>query len=176
MSIIIGIALAALTIILRLVPHSPNFVPVAALALWAGAYLPKKWGVLVPMAVMFISDAIIGFYDWRLMLVVYASFAIMFFVGMWVRNNKSVSRVVLGSLSGSMFFFLATNFAVWAMSSWYAHNFTGLMEAYAMGAPFFRNTVLGDLFYNGMFFGVYALAEAFIRRKSSVFDLGAHVG
>jgi len=176
MAIIAGVVFAVLALILRLVPHSPNFVPVAALALWAGAYLPKRWGMTVPLAVMLASDALIGFYDWRLMFVVYASFALAVFVGWWVRKNRSVARVVVGSLVGSMFFFLATNFAVWAFSSWYPHNLAGLFETYAMGAPFFRNTVLGDLFYSGVLFGSYALIKAFAKCKAGSLDLNPRVG
>ncbi len=176
MALIAGIIFALFTVLIRLTPHAPNFVPVAALALWAGTYLPKKWGVVTPIAVMLVSDALIGFYDWRLMLVVYISFALTVLIGWWVKGNKSVSRVILGSLTGSMFFFLATNFAVWALSSWYPHNLAGLLDAYVMGAPFFRNTLAGDLFYNGVFFGSYVFAVTIVAKKLRSLDLGARLG
>jgi len=38
----------------RLIPHPPNFAPIAAMALFGGAYFSKKWAAfLVPIAAMF---------------------------------------------------------------------------------------------------------------------------
>ncbi len=165
MTIIIGIFFALLTAVIRILPHAPNFVPAAALGLWAGSYLPKKTGLALPLLIMFSSDALIGFYDWRLMLVVYASIAITVPIGWLVRKHLSIKSVILGSLTGSLFFFLTTNFAVWVFSSWYPHTFSGLLYAYTMGLPFARNTFIGDLFYNGVFFSTYALVTALYLRK-----------
>ncbi|HUY69803.1 MAG TPA: DUF6580 family putative transport protein [Candidatus Tyrphobacter sp.] len=166
MALVAGIIFAFLTLVLRLEPHSPNFVPVAALALWAGAYLPRKIGFVFPLAVMFVSDAFIGFYDWRLMIVVYASFAAIIAVGWWVGKDKSLGRIFLASLAGSVLFYLATNFGVWALSSWYPKTAGGLADAYLLAIPFFRNTLAGDLFFNGVFFGSYALALFLSRLKT----------
>lgn len=175
MALVAGIIFVVFTIILRLVPHAPNFVPVAALALWAGVYFPKKWGLIAPIAVMFISDALIGFYDWRLMLVVYVSFIITGFIGWLIKNNPSVAKIAMGSLAGSMLFFIATNFAVWALSSWYPHTLYGLIDAYTMGIPFLRNTLVGDLFYSGLFFGSYAFATIFAKHRAGSLDLSPRV-
>ena len=51
--------------------------------------------------------------------------------------------------------FIITNFGVWATGRMYAKNFSGLVEAYAMGLPFFRNTLVGDVFFNLLFFAGY---------------------
>jgi hypothetical protein len=37
----------------------------------------------------------------------------------------------------------------------YAPGFTGLVQSYIAGLPFFLNGILGDLFYNTLFFGAY---------------------
>ena len=34
----------------RLIPHPPNFVAMGALALYAGARLPRRWAIEVPLA------------------------------------------------------------------------------------------------------------------------------
>ena len=39
----------------------------------------------------------------------------------------------------------------------YTKSISGLAECYYLAIPFFRNTVLGDLVYSGIFFGVYNL-------------------
>jgi hypothetical protein len=46
--------------LMRLVPHVPNFAPIAAIALFAGAYLDKRIVPWVPLGIMIVSDLIIG--------------------------------------------------------------------------------------------------------------------
>lgn len=150
--IIVGIILFAA--IMRLIPHYPNFTPIAAIALFGGAHLGKKWlAFFVPLFALFLSDLIIGFHAW--MLPVYVSFAIVVLVGHQIRNSISVGSVFLASVSSSMLFFLVTNFAVWVGSPYYVQSFAGLMQSYTMGIPFFHTALLGDLFYNSVFFGSF---------------------
>jgi len=40
----------------------------------------------------------------------------------------------------------------------YPKNPGGLLSCYAAGIPFFRNTILGDLFYCGLMFGSFEFA------------------
>ncbi len=150
---------ALLTVLLRLLPHAPNFTPVGALALLAGTHLPKRWGLVLPVLVLGISDFFIGFYDYRLMLAVYGSFLVIVVLGGLLRVKVSSLRVGFGALGGSVLFFLFTNFAVWAFSSWYPLTLGGLISAYAMGIPFFKMTLLGDLFYSTVFFGAYEVIK-----------------
>ena len=37
----------------------------------------------------------------------------------------------------------------------YPHTLAGLAESYVAGLPFFRNTLVGDLFFTGVIFGTY---------------------
>lgn len=148
-----------LTLILRLAPHAPNFVPIGALALFIGAYFPKRWGLLIPIAVLSLSDLFIGFYDYRLMIVVYSAFFLMAGVGRLMHGKASALRIGLGAIGGSGIFFLTTNFAVWMLSSWYPPTIEGLVAAYTMGLPFLRMTLLGNLFYTTAFFGAYELVK-----------------
>ncbi|MFW5758311.1 MAG: DUF6580 family putative transport protein [Bacteroidota bacterium] len=148
--IIAGIILFAA--IMRLIPHYPNFTPIAAIALFGGAHLGKKWlSFFVPLFALFLSDLIIGLHAW--MLPVYISFALVVVIGNQIRNSIGVGSVFLASVSSSMLFFLITNFAVWIGSPYYAQSFAGLMQSYTMGLPFFHTALLGDLFYNSVFFG-----------------------
>jgi hypothetical protein len=140
----------------RLFPHPPNFAPVAAISLFSGFYF-RKYFILIPIAVMLISDIFIGLYDWRLMAAVYVSFILVSLIGILMRKNKSVMSLVGCSLAGSILFFVLTNFAVWAFSPWYHHSSQGLMQCYAMAIPFFKNTLAGDLFYASVIFGCYEI-------------------
>jgi len=153
----VGISIAA-----RLLPHPPNFTPIAALALFAGVYASRvsKWYLLLPLGVMLVSDMFIGFYEWRIMAMVYTSFFIIGLGGLLIRKYKNVGTIMLGALGASFLFYLATNFAVWAFTGMYAPTLDGLMLSYAMAIPFFKFTVLGNALYVGVFFGIYEFATS----------------
>lgn len=142
-------------IVLRLMPHPANFAPIAAMALFGGVYLNKKYALIVPLAAMFLSDIFLGFHN--TMLFVYGSFLLTGVVGLWLRKHKTLPVVAGATLLSSLLFFLITNFGVWLVGGLYPKTFAGLVNAYFYAIPFFRNTVIGDLFYVGLFFGSYEL-------------------
>lgn len=150
---------APFSVILHYLPHIPNFAPIAALALFSGTYLNKKYALIIPIVAMLIADYFIGFYNPYVMASVYGSFILIGLIGIWLKSHKTLSNIIGGCLSGSIIFFLVTNFAVWAIPhSWYPHNIQGLLDCYLMALPFFRNTIVGDIFYVTIFFGAYELA------------------
>jgi hypothetical protein len=161
--IIISIVLIASGVVGRLAPHPWNFAPLCAIALFAGVYLGGRYALLVPVIAMLIGDVFIGFYSWPLMLTVYGSYMFAGMLGVVIRKYKSAEMIVAGSLIGSVIFFLLTNWAVWQFSPWYAKTWTGLVECYTLALPFFRNTVLGDLFFVSVLFGAYELAKFWIK-------------
>ena len=141
-----------LAVIARLVPHAPNFAPIGGLALFSGANFKNKIALLIPLSAMFISDIFLGFH--KTVPYVYVSFIIIALIGGLIKNNKWQS-LALASLTSSVLFFLITNLGVWATGTMYVKNLDGLLQSYAMGLPFFRNTVLSDLFYSFSFFYGY---------------------
>lgn len=147
------IAIVCMAIVLRLLPHSPNVAPIAALALFSGAMIPNRWGFIIPVVALFISDFFLGFH--ATMPFVYGSFIAIALMGTFLKNRISLVKTGMTSIAGSILFFLVTNFGVWATSSMYERTFSGLMRSYQMGIPFFRNTLLGDLFYTALFFFAY---------------------
>jgi len=166
--ILIALALVALAVVTRFMPHLWNFTALTAVALFAGNYLGPRYAVGVVFSAMVLSDFFIGFYDWKLMLIVYGSFAMVGFipsligrVGRGKNQNKkqnlysNTTKVFGMSLLGSILFFLVTNWAVWFFGAMYPADFSGLVSSYVAGLPFFRNAILGDLWYTGVFFGVY---------------------
>jgi len=156
---------------LRIIPHAPNFTPVAVIALFGGTYLTKKMALFLPITAMFVSDIFIGFYEPLLMLSVYGSFVLFALLGFWLKKHKNWFTI-LGSVSVcSLMFFTITNFAVWAFTPWYAKTLSGLAQCYLMAVPFFRNTLLGDLFYASLFFGVYEAVVQFKLKKEVVLCL-----
>jgi len=152
----------------RIFPHPPNFAPVAAISLFSGFYF-RRYFILIPISIMLLSDIFIGFYDWKLMAVVYASFILVSLIGIVLRKNKSIAFLIGGSLLGSILFFILTNFAVWFFGQWYSHNIKGLMECYTLALPFFKNTLAGDMFYMSVIFGCYELLAQPKEKLSFIF-------
>ncbi|MCF8259299.1 MAG: hypothetical protein K9J12_00860 [Melioribacteraceae bacterium] len=156
---IIGLLLfAAIT---RLLPHPPNFAPITAIALFGGVYLSnKKLAFLLPIGVLFITDLILGFH--QTMLFVYAGFAIIVGIGFLLKTKKNSLTIILASFAGSTIFFVITNFAVWALGTYYPKSIDGLMASYVAAIPFFQNAIIGDLVFSGLFFGGFALLEKYV--------------
>jgi hypothetical protein len=157
--------LITLGIAARFLPHPANFAPIGAIAIFSGIYLPKKWAIILPLAAMFFSDLFIGFYAWPIMLSVYVSFIIMGVIGLAVRKNKKLSTILGGTILGSVIFYLVTNGAVWAFGSLYPPTASGLLQSYYMAIPFFRNSLLGDLFYIGVLVGAYEASLALLYKE-----------
>jgi hypothetical protein len=155
--LLLGFVAAAslLTVVLRILPHAPNFTPVGALSLFIGAYFSGKSKFVLPVLIMGVSDFFLGFYDYRLMFVVYGSLLVVVGLGSLMHNRVSSLKIGLGALGGTTLFFLLTNLAVWGLASWYPPTIGGLITAYMMGLPFLKMTLLGDLFYSAVFFGAY---------------------
>ncbi len=132
-----------------------NFSPVAALSLFGAAYLKnKKFAFFVPVAIMFLSDCILGFHS--TMFFTYGSFALISLLGFSIFENKiSSTRVLVASLSASLIFFLVTNFGVWLMQSMYAKNMNGLVDCYIAAIPFLKGSLLGDLIFSAALFGAF---------------------
>ena len=126
---------------LRIVPHPPNFTPVAAMALFAGARFDRmRWALAVPLCAMLLSDlaleAITGHGWHRHMPAVYASFVGCVGLGVVLRRHRGVAATATASLTGSLAFFFVTNFSVWALEAFYPHTVAGLATCYAAALPY----------------------------------------
>lgn len=152
----------------RLLPHPSNFTPLAAIALFGGVYLSKKIAFVLPVVAMAISDIFIGYYEPKLMVSVYGSFILCVILGFWLKKHKRWYTVIGSSILGAVLFFLITNFAVWVFTPWYLKTIPGLIECYLMALPFFRNTLLGDLFYTSCFFGVYEMVRVWVKKRFGI--------
>ena len=142
----------------RLIPHPPNFSPIAALALFGGAqFADKRLAFLVPLAAMFLSDLVLGLHS--LIPVIYGSFALIVCLGFWLRRRQNVWAIGGAAIVGALLFFVLTNFGVWAMGQMYPKTPAGLLDCYVAAIPFFQNTLLSNLFYSALLFGGLAIAE-----------------
>jgi len=156
-----ALSLTALGAIVRLLPHPPNFAPVGAMSLFAGARLPVWQAYLVPLALMAITDPILASYYHvpaysKFQIWVYASFLISVWLGRRLRGTENVPKIAAFTLLNSMQFFVVTNFGSWLWFQAYPRTMTGLADCYAAAIPFFGWTVASDAIYVAVLFGLHA--------------------
>ena len=152
----------------RLLPHWPNVSPVAAMALFGGAYFAdRRMAFIVPFVALFLSDLILGLHD--TMIFVYAGFALTVAIGFLLKDRVTLTNTAFAAVAASVLFFLLTNLGAWMTSGLYVKSVTGLMQAYAAGIPFFQNSLIGNLVYSAVIFAGYA----FLQKNVSVLKKAA---
>jgi hypothetical protein len=156
----LAISLIIIGILLRFIPHTANFTPVAAIAIFAGVYLNKKQALIVPLLLMVISDIFLGMHN--VVIFTWGSFVLVTLLGIWAKNLKTFKAVASTSIVSSVLFYIITNFGVWAMG-WYPQNTKGLIDCYVMGLPFLRTFSIATLVYTIVFFGAYEVIAGRVR-------------
>ena len=142
----------------RLLPHLPNVSPVAAMALFGGAYFAdKRMAFIIPFVALFLSDLFLGLHN--SMIFVYTGFALTVAIGFLLQNRVTITNTAFAMVASSVLFFLLTNFGAWMTSGLYVTSAEGLMQAYVAGIPFFQNSLLGNLVYTAVIFGGYRLLQ-----------------
>jgi hypothetical protein len=158
----LALILLSVGILARFVFHIPNFTPVIAIALFGGFYLDKKYAILLPLALMMITDVFLGLHN--VIPFTWGSLALIAFVGLKARRQKSVTTVAATSLASAVGFFVITNFGVWLATDLYAKNMAGLITCYQMALPFFRALLAGTALYALALFGGYELIAAQVKK------------
>jgi len=152
----------------RVIPGRPyGFAPQIAMAVFGGAILRDlKWSFALPLFSLFISDVLYeilfmagitpiqGFYSGQWLN--YLEIGSVVFIGMLLRKFTWRRFLLCGFLAPTWFFILS-NFTVWAGSSGVLipKNFTGLMETYILGLPFYANSIAATYLFGSIFFSVW---------------------
>jgi len=130
----------------RIIPHPPNFTPIIASAIMAPLLIKDRlFGIAIPIFAMFISDIIIGFYSYQF--VIYSSILVIALVAPMRKNYINLGIMAVG---GSVWFFITTNFAEWIIWDYYPKTFEGLIAAYTLALPFFKNTLISTCLFTGL--------------------------
>jgi len=147
--------LIALAVLGRLLPHPDNIAPLAAIGVFAGAYLDRRLFVLVPLVAALISDLLgPGLYSLQVMFFVYAGLALSALCGRWfLFQRKKLTRLPITVLVSAVAFYLVSNLGPWW--AYYEHSVSGLLTCYANGIPYLFRTLAGDGMYCLIFFGLY---------------------
>jgi hypothetical protein len=156
----LALSLIVIGILLRFAPHAPNFTPIAAIALFSGTYLNKKYALAIPLILMITSDIFIGMHN--VILFTWGGFILITLLGLWIKKHKNTLTVISMSLASSILFYIVSNFGVWLMG-WYPSNLKGLIDCYIMAVPFLRSFTLATILYTTVFFGVYELIARWVR-------------
>jgi hypothetical protein len=142
-----------------------NLAPLAAIALCAAVYFPKRYKFTVPMIALLISDVVLNiYYGFSLLSPFVAShylgFALVGGLGLLLRNRASLKTLLPASVAASVIFYVVTNTISWVFDPGYVKNFGGLLQALTVGLPaysatptwmFFRSSLLSDLFFTLLF-------------------------
>ncbi len=172
---ILGIAggLVAIGLAGRILPHPPNFTPVAAIAIFAGFVLrgdglAGRLAWLVPLAVLILGDLVLGLYHPGVMAAVYLAMLlpVLFGRAMGVRG-VSLFGIGASALGAAVLFFAISNFAVWLFYNTYPHTLAGLWMCYVAALPFFKYTLAGNVVWLAVLFGGHALLTRVWREKSA---------
>jgi hypothetical protein len=168
----------------RLISYNiAGFAPQMAMALFGGAVIKnKKWAFALPLLSLLFSDAVLellfqtnlvvraGLYEgqWQ----TYLCFALVTLFGFLLRNINW-KNVLVFSISGSLLFFITSNFFVWIGGGGFGRpiTFNGMLQCYYDGLAFYRdyglikgfiaNFILGDLIWSAVLFGGYYLILKF---------------
>jgi len=159
-----------------------NFSPIGAVVLLGAAYFARtNTALLVPLGLMWIVDLYLNnvvyaeyFDSFQLLGVpaVYISLVLIILIARYMLKRVNLLNVVGASLMGAVIFYLITNFGSWLADPIYPKNLGGLMQSYQAGIPFFRGTILGNLFFTTLLFFAFEMfsleffTSAFTKKSS----------
>jgi hypothetical protein len=148
-------------------PGVSNFAPIMALTFCGAVYFRDKRLWFVPLIALILSDFYLNHYyavrfgeTWTYSGAVLRllSFAGGLALGWMVAPKRSWLKLFGGALGSSFFFYLVTNTGAWQADHTYAKTAAGWWQAMTIGHPeyaptlyFFRNTIISDVVFTGLF-------------------------
>ena len=164
--------LIAITVIVKVIcaPQISfsGFSSVIAVALFAGVTAKDKTkAFLLPLVTLFLSDMLLqvlhvlnlfpysGFYSGQI--INYALFILITLIGIAFRNYKTAG-IFGAAVIGPTVFFLLSNLVVWKTQGpamGYSNDINGLMQSYAFGLPFYRNSLISTIIFLPAFVAFY---------------------
>lgn len=167
----------------RLIPHLPNFTPTEGITIFGVAYLGRKYlTVIIPLILMYLTDFIINnttarvyfteqegivwFSNYMIFNVI--SLVLIVFLTSHLLKKVNFKNVFLSAISASVVFYLVSNFgSLFSATSLYTKDFNGLMQSYVAGLPFFRTSLLSNLFFTSIIFGSYYLINSYLNAQTA---------
>ena len=150
-----------------------NFTPLGAMALFGGRYYHDKWkAYLVPLITLWLTDIILNryffFHEWIFFYEgffwVYASFALMVFIGTCIRRI-TVKNVVTGAVVAALTHWVVADIGVWLSGGCFPANasytptWDTLIETLIFASPSMYKMLLGNILFCGMLFGTFEFMQ-----------------
>ena len=107
------------------------FFVIAAISLITGRYLGSHFTFIIPLAIMGITDAIIG--NTAIFLFTWSGFAMMAAIG-YTSRGHGFTNFFGRSIFAVITYDIWTNFGSWL--GWYNHDLNGLLLCYTLAIPF----------------------------------------
>ena len=165
-----ALALVILAALYRIVAAThisalPNFSPVMAMAFCCGLVLPGALAIAAPLVCLFISDLLLNAYFGQplvntAMAGVYACYLVAIALGFALRG-RGLGFIFGATAGNAVLFYLVTNSLAWWSNVHYAQTLAGWVQALTVGRPgfpptwtFFRNSLISDLLFTGLFLAV----------------------
>lgn len=164
-------------------PALANVTPLMALVLCGAVYFPARRLWLAPLAALVLSDLYLDHYyaaagdtwAWTSALVRTLCFVAAVPLGLAVARRRNWGSLLAATLTGSVLFYFATNTDAWLRDPAYAPTAAGWWQALTVGRPefpptllFFRNTLVGDLVFTGIFAGAMEFAARRSRKVAAI--------
>ena len=146
-----------------------NYSPLAAMALFGGAYFKgNAKPLLFSLMAIFISDIILfstvykdyGFgllYDGWLW--VYAAFLLIAISAKLIIRKVNVQNMALAIVTAIFIHWIVTDLGVWIGSKTYAQNWSGFMACLNAAIPFALRLLLATTVYSTIMFGVFEVMQ-----------------
>ncbi len=148
----------------RILPHVWNVTPLGATATFGAARAGLGRALAGLLLTMAASDAVLWVTQYRaagfppvtaVTPFVYVGLVGYVVLGRLLGRRASLLGPASALVAGSTWFFVVSNFGVW-LAGYYPRTVAGLVACYAAALPFWRNMLMGDLFFGLILFQGYA--------------------
>ena len=160
----LALGLIVLGVLSRVIPHPPNVTAVVGVTLLGAYAIRNPWlAALIPIAVMALSDVVLGWHSSALF--TYAGMLAGAFIGRGLLKQLSVLRLGGAAFLASLAFFVISNVGVY-LGGYYGFGFDGLVACYLAAIPFWGFSLVGDLGPTAILFALFVLARRYVDRDS----------
>lgn len=96
----------------------------------------------------------------------YVSFLISVWIGRHLATTESAWKIGGAVVASSLQFFFISNLGSWLYD--YPHTFAGLGACYVAAIPFLEKTMVSDLFFTAVLFGMHAVLTRTVASEERV--------
>lgn len=126
-------------------------------------YANRKYSFVFVLMIMVISDLVLG--NSNIYLFTWTGFMIpAIFASSFIKKRAKLFSTLSAGLGSVLFFYIWTNFGVWALDSWgmYSNDLNGLISSYINALPFLKNQLMSAFIFIPLGVGVIEISKEII--------------